>query len=89
MARSSILLVLVSLVALSACAGGSSKRQPTTMRNQDGDVMVCHEEFPTGSHIGRTVCRTEEQTNREREEAREFIATPRPVRPPPPPPSGQ
>jgi hypothetical protein len=48
--------------------------------------MICHQEYPTGSNIGRTVCRTEESKTRDREKAREFISIPRGAPPPPPPP---
>lgn len=49
--------------------------------NDDGD-MICHQEYPTGSHIGRTVCRSTDERERDREEARDLITAPkRPVRP--------
>ena len=38
--------------------------------------MTCHQEYPTGSHIGRTVCRTDEQIAEERLKSREFVNRP-------------
>ncbi len=56
------------------------------MKNDKGETLVCREEYPTGSNIGRTVCRTEEQSDEDRQRARTLVSTPPPAPPPPPPP---
>jgi hypothetical protein len=84
MPRHSTLLAVLSLglgVAVASCAGPQGKDKPTKMTNADGETMICHQEYPTGSHIGRTVCRTEEEANDEREKARVLVSTPPPVKP--------
>lgn len=78
----------ISILA-AACAGPQSKDKVTRTKNDDGETMICHQEYPTGSHIGRTVCRTEEQSDREREEARKLVTTPPPAPPPKPESSGR
>jgi hypothetical protein len=82
----------LALLSLSSCATGPRGPKPSTVvKNEDGETMVCHQEFPTGSHIGRTVCRSETDAEDERIKARDFVAAPRPVpvRAAPPPPTGQ
>lgn len=73
------------------CAGPQHRdKGPTTMTNDEGETMICHQEYPTGSHIGRTVCRTEEDTERDRQNARILVTTPPPApRQAPPPPTGR
>lgn len=56
------------------------------MKNDKGETMICHQEYPTGSHIGRTVCRTEENNDEERAKARALVSTPPPAPPKPPTP---
>ncbi len=56
------------------------------MKNDKGETMICHQEYPTGSHIGRTVCRTEEANDEERAKARALVSTPPPAPPKPPEP---
>jgi hypothetical protein len=78
----------LSAVLALGCAGPQKDRGTTTMKNDDGETMICHQEYPTGSHIGRTVCRTEEESTREREKARVLVTTPPPVPRTAPPPTG-
>lgn len=82
--------LVAGLAVLGGCFGGSqsSGADRTTMHRNSNDEgeMICHQEYPTGSHIGRTVCRSTDEKARDREEARELITTPRrparPLRPP-------
>lgn len=41
--------------------------------------QVCHEERPLGSNISRTVCRSQEDIDRDREGANKYLREPRPV----------
>lgn len=83
--RSSTALGLL-LLALAGCGNpGARGKETFTMKNDDGDTMYCHQEYPTGSHIGRTVCRTEEQMFEERQKSREFVNRPAPKLPDRPP----
>lgn len=82
MPRPSILIAVLSLglgITFAGCAGPQGKDKPTTMKNDDGETMICHQEYPTGSHIGRTVCRTQEDSDEEREKARALVSTPPPA----------
>ncbi len=78
--------LVVGTAVLSGCVGagqssGSSRATIQRNSNDNGD-LICHQEYPTGSHIGRTVCRSTDERDRDREQAREFITTPRrPTRP--------
>ena len=66
-------------IAAAGCAGPQGKDKPTRTTNANGETTICHQEYPTGSHIGRTVCRTEEQSDEERAKARALVSTPPPV----------
>ncbi len=86
------LLVGAALALLFGCGGcGAGVRGDDTFRakNQYGEDVICRQEYPTGSHIGRTVCRTPQQEFDDRERARDLVSRPAPMplrRPPPPPP---
>lgn len=88
MPRPSTLIALLSLglgLAASGCVPPQGKQKDTTtMKNDKGETMICHQEYPTGSHIGRTVCRTEEANDEERAKARALVSTPPPAPPKPP-----
>lgn len=72
----------VLFLAMVGCGNtGSRGRETFTMKNDDGDTMYCHQEYPTGSHIGRTVCRTEDQMFEDRQKSREFVNRPVPKLP--------
>jgi hypothetical protein len=74
---------------MGGCGGSQSGKgadRTTVQRDgNDDDDMICHQEYPTGSHIGRTVCRSNDERQRERDRARELISTPRRAPPPQPP----
>lgn len=75
-----LLLSSISLLSAAGCAGPQSKDKGVTRtKNENGETMICHQEYPTGSHIGRTVCRTEEDSERERDNARKLVTTPPPA----------
>lgn len=74
-------LGLVFLVVVGCGSPGSRGKETFTMKNDDGDTMYCHQEYPTGSHIGRTVCRTEQQMFDDRQKSREFVNKPAPKLP--------
>jgi len=91
MPRSFMMFAGLSLglgIAAAGCAGPQGKDKPTRTTNANGETMICHQEYPTGSHIGRTVCRTEEQSDEERAKARALVATPPAVNPAKAPPAG-
>ncbi len=50
---------------------------PKSSKNAEGEEQVCHQEYPTGSHIGRTVCRSVERKERDRKDAVDLATTPR------------
>ena len=72
----------VPLFLLAACAAapqethaptlGPPSMTPPTAAAPDEDEQVCREEVPTGSLVGRTVCRSRSQIEQEREEGQEF-----------------
>ena len=70
----------VFLLSLAACAASQETHGPTAgpasttpaAAAAPEDDQVCHEEVPTGSHVGRTVCRSRSQIDRERQEGQEF-----------------
>jgi Tfp pilus assembly protein PilV len=67
---------------LAACGAGSREKDSRRVyRTSSGDEMICHQEYPTGSNIGRTVCRTEETRAEDRAKGREFVNAPRAVPP--------
>lgn len=89
MPRPSTLIALLSLglgLATSGCLPPGKSKETTTMKNDKGETMHCRQEYPTGSNIGRTVCRTEEQSDEDRAEARKMVSTPPPAPPKPPQP---
>jgi hypothetical protein len=88
----SCVLALVTGLSLAACGAGSREKDSTrVIRTADGDEMICHQEYPTGSNIGRTVCRTEETMAEDRAKGREILNTPRmaPPKVEAPPPTGR
>jgi hypothetical protein len=79
MPRSFMMFAGLSLglgISVAGCAGPQGKDKPTRTKNENGETMICHQEYPTGSHIGRTVCRTEEESDEERARARALVSTP-------------
>ncbi len=75
--RRGVLLSLVGALSLAACGKppgqGAAEPEATT-----SSVRPCQEERPTGSNIGRTVCRDDEDADGSREAAREFLTRRRP-----------
>jgi hypothetical protein len=63
------------------CVPPSENNAGTTPAAQQGSQngQVCHEERPIGSNISRTVCRPQEDIDRDRADAQKFMGTPRPV----------
>lgn len=60
-----------------SCGGGVRGDNRTFVtKNSDGETLICHQEYPTGSHIGRTVCRTQRQIDEERLKSRELVNRP-------------
>jgi hypothetical protein len=76
MRRRAAVVCLSLVLLLAGCGAGARGDQTFTARNEDGEKMTCHQEYPTGSHIGRTVCRTDEQIAEERLKSREFVNRP-------------
>lgn len=71
--------VAVSALALGACGkpmaqGSAEEPKAATSPN----IRHCHEERPTGSNIGRTVCRSDENIDGSREASRDFLTRKRP-----------
>lgn len=68
-------------VGLGGCMPPSENNPSTTPSQQQGATggQVCHEERPLGSNISRTVCRPQDDADRDRRDAQKFMATPRPV----------
>jgi hypothetical protein len=77
----------MSLAAgLAGCVPPKDSNSPTDSKNKDkgkitknekGENEICHQEYPTGSHIGRTVCRPLDQQERDRLEAQQELSRPR------------
>lgn len=63
------------LFGLQGCLPPSSATDSTTPISDDG--AGCHIERPTGSNIGREVCRTPDQVRDDRENARNLHRPPR------------
>ena len=59
--------VILSL-ALSACASTTHDENNTGLAKSN---LICKSEKSTGSHIGRRVCRTPEQVEREERESKQ------------------
>lgn len=70
--------VALSTLALGACGRpmGQGAEEPTAATSPS--VRHCHEERPTGSNIGRTVCRDDENIDGSREASRDFMTRRRP-----------
>ena len=64
------------VLALGACAGGSTGTRVSQQPTEDSD-MICRQEAPTGSNIRHNVCRPREQVEQERKSAQDFMTTPR------------
>lgn len=66
-------------VALSGCGKPVGNNESTTPMEASSEAKGanCHEERPLGSNIARTVCRSDDQAKRERENTRSFINRPR------------
>lgn len=65
---------------LAGCVPPSENNANTTPAQQGAtEGQVCHEERPLGSNISRTVCRPQDDAERDRRDAQKFMATPRPV----------
>ena len=74
----SISLSLAATFAVAGCGAPLSQSDGTTPEKSAGNQgETCHEERPIGSNISRTVCRTDEEVARDRENTRSFINTPR------------
>jgi hypothetical protein len=61
---------VVALVALSGCANSAA---PANQAAGDATNLICVREYPTGSSIPTTRCRTPEQIARERDEAQRSV----------------
>lgn len=82
MRSSTALCLLLAALTVAGCGNvGARGKETFTAKNENGDTLYCHQEYPTGSHIGRTVCRTEQQMFDEREKSREFVNRPVPKLP--------
>jgi hypothetical protein len=68
-------------VLAAGCVPPSENNASTTPRAQERqrNGQVCHEERPLGSNISRTVCRPQEDVDRDRAAAQKFMGTPRPA----------
>lgn len=64
------------VLALGACAGGSTGTRVTQEPTGESD-MICRQEATTGSNIKHNVCRPREQAEQERKAAQDFMSTPR------------
>ena len=51
---------------------GPPSTTPPAAEASGDDEEVCREEIPTGSLVGRTVCRSQDQMDRDRDEGQEF-----------------
>jgi len=67
------LLSLSTLLPLLACAGDPAT-QAGPVDQQAASDMVCTREYPTGSNIPITKCRTREQVEEERRSGREALS---------------
>lgn len=78
------------LLVLAGCASGSGQSPtPNTPASGKSDSkMICHEETPTGSMFSRTVCRSPEEVEGERNNSQEFLRNQR-GRPEPQPGGGR
>ncbi len=65
------LIVSTCLVFLSACAGQSVQNE-TTVTSANKEKNICTKEKKTGSNVTRTVCRTPEQVEADRRDAKEM-----------------
>ncbi|RUO32572.1 hypothetical protein [Aliidiomarina soli] len=64
------LLFAASALVLAGCAGGADRSSEQQVLNEEGEVVqICRIEKPTGSHIGRRVCRSPEEMEANREAA--------------------
>jgi len=72
---------LLATLLAAGCVPPSENAPSTTPSAQQGAQggQVCHEERPLGSNIARTVCRPQEDTDRDRAEAQKFMGAPRAV----------
>lgn len=64
------------------CAAPASNSADTTPHGSTAEAppgQVCHEERPLGSNISRTVCRSQEESERDRESAQKYMREPRAV----------
>lgn len=73
--RRGVLLTLLWALALAACGRplGQGAEGPKMATSSSRDIRHCHEERPTGSNIGRTVCRSDENIDGSRAATREFL----------------
>lgn len=73
--RRGVLLTLLWALSLAACGRplGQGADGPSTTTSSSKDYRHCHEERATGSNIGRTVCRDDENIDGSREATREFL----------------
>lgn len=82
------LSIIACLAILSGCA--ASSREPAEPQAQHSglgdDGAGCHSERPVGSNISREVCRTPQEVENSREEARNLMT---PGRLSPPDPNGR
>lgn len=78
-ALGSLLGVLLAGAAGCGAPAGSSDTTPHGSSAKAPNGQVCHEERPLGSNISRTVCRNQEDVDRDRESASKYLREPRPV----------
>jgi hypothetical protein len=71
--------LLASSVLAVGCVPPSENTPSTAPTAQQGAQtgQVCHEERPLGSNISRTVCRPQEDVDRDRANAQKFMGAPR------------
>ena len=76
MSRLAVLLCLLTACAAPQDTQGSTLGPPSSTppaaAEPGDDEAACTEEAPTGSLVRRTVCRSQDQMDREREEGQEF-----------------
>ncbi len=81
LAQGALATLVVGLLGWTGCVPPSENNASTTPSQQQGATggQVCHEERPLGSNISRTVCRPQEDVDRDRREAQKYMDAPRPV----------
>jgi hypothetical protein len=72
-------VLLGGAIGCGAQTSNGSETTPHSPTSAAPNGQVCHEERPLGSNISRTVCRSQEDMDRDRESANRYLREPRPV----------